>query len=242
MARGTIPSLQEALAYSVNRKNDVEGVRQSLYDFLLYPTAGQTQLTFFANPLGQGGSSSPGLTTANAKTLADTNMESAGQLPAPKMFLIESIEVQFEAGSVSTAATYTPQVVHSAAAAPAATNNASVAGGAANDIDAIRRSGWLNLFVGSKTYLNEAPIGRFPPKTRLEANGSVSTNSATTQAIEFAVAKWGGRPYYVEPAILLPSTQNFSVTLNWPVAVATPSGFNGRIGVILDGYLYRNSQ
>jgi hypothetical protein len=51
-----------------------------------------------------------------------------------------------------------------------------------------------------------------------------------------------GRPYYVEPSIFLISTQNFSVTINFPVAVATPSGFNGRVGIILDGYLYRNSQ
>ncbi len=242
MARGTIPSLTEALNYSVNRKNDVEGVRQSLYDFLLYPTAGQTQLTFFANPIGQPGSSSPGLTTASAKTLADTNMEAAGQLPAPKMFLLESIEIVFQPGSVSTAATFTPQVAHYAAAAPAATDSATKTGGAINDISAVYGAGYGNLFIGSKTYLTEAPIGRFPPKTRLEMDAAIASNNATTQTIEMATIKAGGRPYYVEPAILLPSTQNFNFTLNWPVAVATPSGFNGRIGAIFDGYLYRNSQ
>ena len=35
---------------------------------------------------------------------------------------------------------------------------------------------------------------------------------------------------------------NFDVTLRWPALVATPSGFNGRVGIILDGYLMRASQ
>jgi hypothetical protein len=35
---------------------------------------------------------------------------------------------------------------------------------------------------------------------------------------------------------------NFEVLIRYPAAVATPSGFNGRIGVILDGYFMRASQ
>jgi hypothetical protein len=38
------------------------------------------------------------------------------------------------------------------------------------------------------------------------------------------------------------ATQNFNITQNWPAALATPSGFNGRVGIKLDGLLYRNSQ
>jgi hypothetical protein len=41
---------------------------------------------------------------------------------------------------------------------------------------------------------------------------------------------------------MLAPTQNFNVTLNFPTAVATPSGQNARIGVVLDGLLYRLSQ
>ena len=46
----------------------------------------------------------------------------------------------------------------------------------------------------------------------------------------------------MEPPVSLFSGQNFTVSLNWPAVVATPSGFNARLGVILDGYQFRNSQ
>jgi hypothetical protein len=36
--------------------------------------------------------------------------------------------------------------------------------------------------------------------------------------------------------------QNFAVNLLWPGVVATPSGFNGRVIVRLDGYFARSTQ
>ena len=69
-------------------------------------------------PLGQGLSASPG--NANAvKALADTNMQMAGALPAPQGFWIQSIEVDVQPGSSTTANTYAIQTVASSAAAPA---------------------------------------------------------------------------------------------------------------------------
>lgn len=234
------PSLQQALQYSVNRPGSAEGVRQTLYDFQLYPTAGATSLTFFQLPQGQGVSTSQG-NAANPKGLSDTNMEAAGQLPSPKMFLATSIEVVFFPGSVNTALTYTPQVANSFIAVPTAAQ-APIALGALNDINAVLQGGYLNFFIGSKSYLTEAQLCRFPPKTCLAADLAVASNSATTGTIGAALGKATGRPYYLDPAVLLPPNQNFNVTVNFPAVVATPSGFNGRIGVILDGYLYRNSQ
>jgi hypothetical protein len=51
-----------------------------------------------------------------------------------------------------------------------------------------------------------------------------------------------GRPYYIDPTIALQPAVNFEVLLRFPAAVATPSGFNARVGVILDGYFMRASQ
>jgi hypothetical protein len=232
-----IPSLAELSRFDVNRAGQVEGIRQSLYDYAVYATAGTTQISFFQTPQGQGATSSSGAVAGSPKTLADTNMTMAGSLPAPQNFLLESIEVAFEPGSVNTAATFTLQNLIAFNAAAAAT-----VGGAINDVNAIRQTGYLNLFIGSKSYLTEAPIGRFPPKAGLQLSAAVASNSATVGELMAASARFGGRPYAVQPPIRLIATQNFSVTLNWPAAVATPSGFNGRIGVILDGYLYRNSQ
>lgn len=237
MARSTgIPSLAQLRQFAVNRQG-AEGIRQSLYDYLLYPTAGQAQFSFFQLPQGQGLATALGAVVGSVKTINDTNMDSAGMLPAGKSFLITSVEVPFYAGTVSTANTYTlaiPSVFAVAAAAAVA--------GQVNDVASFYQSGSVKLFIGSKTYLEEAPIGRFPPKTQLSLDAAVSSNSATVGEVALVSAKISGRPYMVEPPIYLENNQNFSVQLNFPAAVATPSGFNARVGIILDGYLYRNSQ
>lgn len=218
--RGTIPNLQELQAYAVNRKGQFEGVRQSLYDFQTYAAAGQTSLSFFQVPVGQSG-----------KTVADTNIEVAGSLPQPKHFLVESIEVYLFPGvDIGTEVTTIAEVEFS------------------NDVYSVAKSGSLNFFIGSKTYLEEAPIGRFPPKTKLEVEAAHSifkteaTASDSEEQVSTDYAAFCGRPYYVNPAVLLIPTQNFKVTLNWPAAVALPSAADARIGVVLDGVLYRQSQ
>jgi hypothetical protein len=231
-----IPSLQDLQGFKVNRAG-IEGIRQSLFDFLLYPTAGQAQFNFFATPQGQGITSAVGAVAGVNKTIQDTNMTTAGMLPAGQSFLVTSIEVPFFAGSVATANTYTLASPVVGAAVAAAALEAQLA-----DINSFYQSGSLKLFIGSKTYLEEAPLLRFPPKTQLTFDGAIATNSATTFSLGFVSGKISGRPYMVEPPVLLENNQNFNVSLNFPAAVATPSGFNARVGVILDGYLYRNSQ
>lgn len=224
-------------AYKVNRPGQAEVVRNRLYDFLLYPTAGQAQFSFFQQPIGQGNTSAIGGVVGTSKTYADTNMEISGALARPKSYLIESIEVIWEPGSVSTANTFT-QVNPIQFIAVAATTIFTQL----TDVNLLRIAGWLELFIGSKTYLWEAPLGTFPPKVRLELDAAIASNSATTSTVGAFAAKWGGRPYYMDPMIVLESLQNFAVYVKFPAAVATPSGFNGRLGVVFDGVLYRLSQ
>jgi hypothetical protein len=223
-SRGTIPNLAELQSYAVNRKGQYEGIRQTLYDFQTYAAAGQTSLSFFQVPLGQAG-----------KTVADTNIEVAGSLPQPKHFLVESIEVRFWPGVL-------PVVSQTGVLGTQAASNYT------NDVETVSQSGSLNFFIGSKTYLEEAPIGRFPPKTKVEAYFAVSqtVNQAAPadqeNQITMDLAYFCGRPYFINPATLLIPTQNFKVTLAWPAAVALPSLQDARIGVVLDGILYRQSQ
>lgn len=211
-----VPSLQQLQTYAVNVAGQVEGVGASLYDFQTYANAGTTtQYTFFQVPVGQGG-----------KTKADTNMEAAGSLPSPKNFLVQSIEVLFFPG-------VSPAVFGAQAAAQGI-----------NDTWVISKAGYLELFIGSKTYLTEAPIGRFPPKNGLagfSALADASTTGASGQS-RIAYATMAGKPYELFPWILLQPTQNFNVTLNFPTTAALPSGQDARIGVVLHGILYRNSQ
>ena len=103
-------SLATLRQYAVNVPGSSEVIRQRLYDFQLYPTAGQVQLAFFQLPIGQGIATGIGAPVGSAKTYADTNMEVSGALPRPKNYLVESIEIVLEPGSVNTASTYTPAV------------------------------------------------------------------------------------------------------------------------------------
>jgi len=230
-------NVQTLAAYRVNQPGTAEVIRQRLYDFQVYPTAGQAQFTFFALPIGQGITSAQGAVVGSAKTYADTNMELSGALPRPKNYLVESVEVIFEPGSVATANTYVPALPNQFLAASAAAVLSQI-----QDVNLLRQSGWLEFYIGSKTYLYEAPLGVFPAKVRMELDAAVSSNSATTAEVAAVSAKWGGRPYYMDPPITLESLQNFAVYIKFPGAVATPSGFNARLGIAFDGVLYRNSQ
>ena len=219
-----IPSFDSINRYAVNRGGEYEATRQTLYDFQTYAAAGSTQFTFFQQPVGQGG-----------KTLADTNLEVAGSLPAPKHLLVQSIEVYLFPG-------VNPVTVNNAADTVVDATNF------ANDVYALQQSGWLDFFIGSKSYLTEAPIGRFPPKTCLKTEFGFGVQIGQAAAADLVgqisgdYAVFSGRPYHISPWILLTPTQNFNVTLNFPTAVALPSGQDARVGVVLDGILYRLSQ
>lgn len=219
-SRNGVPTRAELSRYSVNRPG-WEAIKQSLYDYQAYAAAGQAQLTFFSLPVG-----------ANGRTLTDTNMTLAGQLPKNQEFLITSVEVFFSPT--------TPTV---AAAMPAAFGAGAVAV-LVNDSYIVGRSGNLNLTIGAKPYLQEAPLGRFPQKAYFHVDAALAdaTTAAANLQSRVAYGQWSGRPYLLDPApLLLPENQNFSVSLNWPEGVQAISN-PGRIGVILDGILYRRSQ
>jgi hypothetical protein len=236
----TFPSVDDFKNYLVAKGNEIETIKDALYDTMIYPTAGQAALAFFALPIGQGLSASPG--NANAvKHLADTNMQLAGQLQNPEWFYIQSIEVDVRPGSVNTANTFTPQTIASSAAAPAAATGI-VQIGAANDVDAIYGAGALRMVIGNKPYVEQAPLYKFPPKVRPEADAAVAGNSATTANFGLMRVKAGGRPYNLSPGNALSHGMAFGVTLVWPAVVATPSGFNAAVRVTLDGWRLRAVQ
>lgn len=213
-----VPSLNQLKAYQVNRPG-WEAVRQSLYDFTTYAAAGHSTLTFFSLPIGQGG-----------KTLSDTNMELAGQMAANTKFLVESVEIHF-LPTTPTVAAQMPGAAVAVLTIPQIVNDAYIA----------LRGGNLQFVVGSKPYLREGPLGRFPPKTHFTVEGAAATTVAATQ-LTAIFPYWTGRPYMLKPAaVMLEANQNFGVTLAWPEgaqAITNPA----RIGVVLDGFLYRRSQ
>jgi hypothetical protein len=231
------PAISYLRRFAVNRPGEPEVIRQRLYDHQLYPGNGTTEINFFQFPIGQGVATALGAAVGSNKTRADTNMTLAGQLSALLNFVIESIEVTFEPGTVSTANTFTPAVV-----GDFTTVAADAIYGPSNDADVFYKSGWLELAIGAKDYLIEAPLGSFPPKVQTVIDSSQATNSATLGAAVLQKVNKAGRPYFVEPAISLMSNQNFVVRLKWPAVVPLTTTFNARVGVILDGFTFRASQ
>lgn len=232
-----LPTAADFNARRVTNPNQSEIVRQRFYDYQLYATAGTTQLTFFSAPVGQGLTTALGGTAGTAKTLWDTNLELPNTLPSGKAFMIESIEVLFFPGSVATANTYT-------VASPALFNATAAAAVSAQlaDVNSFYQSGMLELNILSKNYLRETPMIAFPPKANFNLDAAYASNSATTALNGAVNMRAAGRPYYLEPTIALQPAVNFEVVIRYPAAVATPSGFNARVGVILDGYFMRASQ
>lgn len=231
-----LPSGADFNARRVTNPGQSEIYRQRFYDALLYPTAGQAQFTFFSQPVGQGVTSAQGAVVGTGKTLWDTNLELPNTLPSGKQFLIESIELIYLPGSSAAANTYTPANPSVFAAASAAANFAQ-----ANDLNTFYQSGLLSLNVLSKNYLREFTQA-FPPKASLDVSAGLASTSATAGQTVVGYAKAVGRPYYLSPEITLQPAVNFELTLTYPAAVATPSGFNARIIAILDGYWMRASQ
>lgn len=219
MDQNRIPNRQQLQQYSVNRPG-YEAITQTLFDSSAYAAAGQTQLQFFTIPQGQ-----------SSKTASDTNMTLAGQLAAGLEFLVQSIELLF----LPT----TPTV---AAQMPAAFGAQAIAQ-IVNDAYIFSRSGNLTFNILAKTYLQEAPLGRFPPKTYFDVSAAladVTTAGANLQS-RIAYGKSGGRPYILKAPILLISNQNFNVTLAWPEGVQAITN-PAKVFCILDGIMYRKSQ
>lgn len=216
--RGLTPfNLNQMKRYDVNRAGAVEALWAPLYDYQTYPAAGVNELIFYQVPQGQGG-----------KTQDDTNIEIAGSLPAPKEFLITSV-----------------QVVFYPAADPGRTDTIALGSVATNwnDVYALSQSGHLRLFIGSKEYVLDAPLGKFPPRWWIRGSDAVAVaqTAVTTDngsIIDYAV--FGGPIYEVVPYRLIP-TQNFSVTLRFANGVV-PITADSRIGVVMGGFLYRLSQ
>jgi hypothetical protein len=211
---GRMPlALSDLVFYNPNRPDSTEAIWQPFYDYQSYGTAGATSMTFFQVPNGQ-----------SSKTYADTNMELAGQFPAPTAFLCTAIMVAFFPGGN-----------------PSNVGTATAASTYWNDAVSIANSGYLELTIGSKPYLRDAPIGKFPPNFTVNGVAGVGVASGATTIIQTqtAFARGAGRYYEITP-FLIPQSQNFNIKLIWPTAQTV--NVTGRIGVIMDGFYYRQSQ
>src|SRR5262249_49163682 len=104
-------------------------------------------------------------------------------------------------------------------------------------------TGFLNFQIGSKSYMQEGPLMKFPASNDFEVSGALS-NASTAAASQFNAAIYGkavGPAYTISPNnLLLIPNQNFNVSLNWATLEAVVSA--ARIFVRLMGQLLRAAQ
>lgn len=210
----------------------VPGVKDSiwnpLYDYQTYANAGVLSMTFFSNPIGSGTTSAPG--ASGSKTQDDTNMVSSSQLAQGNEFYCTAVEFLFWPG------------IEPGRGAIALAN----VGLFADDVWTLLKSGTLTLTVQQRNYVQDSPLGKFPPANRMTVQSAVDvvadTNATAAPTVEEIVYATGvGMIYQIVPVYIV-SNQNFNVTVNWPAVVALPSATDGRVGVRLRGYLIRDAQ
>lgn len=197
------PTYQQSIREgSVNIAGKVECIWQPLYDYQTIPAAAQSSVLFFQTPIG-----------ASSKTLSDTNLELAGQIPKGQNFLVTGIQVEMLPNVAVDSATATQFC---------------------QDVYNFYKTGALVFRIGAKDFVRQGNLMKFAPVNRLA--GQVSTGLAAQQSNYMQAA---GREFAVAD-LMLESNQNFSVELqNLP---ATASTLTYRLGVTLSGFLYRNAQ
>lgn len=219
---------REMLTQHQSYLSSMDVIWDPLYDFASYTaTTGHTSLNFFATPQGQGTTSAPG--ASGNKTIADTNMDTSGQLGKGNQFYMTGLEILFFPG------------IDPGRAAVAAAD----VGEFVDDVYNVGKSGVLTVQVGSgRVYVQQGPLMLFPPSTRLAVQTALATaeaNTATSAFAEVNYATFSGEVYTIVP-LLLDANQTFTVQMTWPAAVTLNSAANARIGVRLRGYRIRNAQ
>lgn len=235
------PTIQDFAENAVGIKDKIELIWQPLYDWVLFPTAGAALIPFFQVPQGQGWSAQP-LAAAAVKTVADTNLTQPGLLPSPQCFWVDGIEVYFDPGAVATANLFAHAIptVYLGTAAAASTVNL-------NDCNMVLRSGTLSFTIMQKEYYRDGPLYRLPPRAFMEYHGnqSICGTNAQPGSLSTMGAHGNGSCVRFEPGYGIKETTNFGVTIGFtpPVVTTAPgSGFNGRLGVFLNGWLFRGAQ
>lgn len=226
-----INNLQAANQYAVNL-DSYEVITMSLYDSQAYVVAGQNVLTYFQQAAGSGTSAISG----NAKTFEDTNMTAAGMLPAMQAYVVTSIELDVQTGIGASGALFPAATLPSVLGAAAAAT-------AVNDAWKIRATGYLKFTIGSKDYIYEGPLMKFPASNDFEIDGAQSDSSTAGagQNVRTLYGKSVGPAYIISPNnLLLIPNQNFSGTLNWATLVTVTT--QARVFYRLMGQLLRAAQ
>jgi len=216
VASPSLDMMLDPAKFAVNVAGMMEAITQPLFSYQAYPAVGTAgSLTFFQQqPTG-------------TVTEEDTNMQLAGQLPAPQKFLIQGISVDYISGNA------------------VAKHGAQVANGNLNDYYAVMKRGLLKLQIGSKNYLTQTSMLQLPQRSHIGGVAAVADATTAAAALQTMIqAGWSEGEVFRPRPLLIEASQNFDVKIFYPGgAVAIPSAdAAARIGVTLWGTLYRPVQ
>lgn len=218
---------QQQLMEHQSYLSTIDVIWNPLYDFAAYPSAGTLQISFFSTPIGQGTTTAPGAT--GAKTEADTNMNSAGQLGKGNQFYTTGVEMLLFPSNVPGNGGI----------------DVTAVGSFTNTMYNVGKSGYATFKVGSdRIYLQQGPLVLFPPSTRMAGWAAVASEGDTSVATsvgEINYAAWSGEVFTLVP-VLLDANQVFTFDAKWPALVAAAGPAAHRLGVRLRGYQIRNAQ
>lgn len=206
------PQIASALkSYGVDVPNVTVAYPQAFYDYLTYPSTGVAgTLTYFQRVPG-----------ANGVTEAQTNMKAVGEFPKPTNYLLTNLEVVFFSG-----------------VSPGAAANAGKT--ALDDYNAVMNGqATIQLKVNEQEYFFDSPLSTCPAAFGVGSSAAITTYDQTAATTLLAANPWPlGAIRSVSPLLLL-SNYKFKVNVNFPVAIPTPSGVAGTLGVRMRGYFYR---
>lgn len=202
--------------------NNIQWKRFPLYDYIRYPAAGTTSLTFFSVPLG---GTDP--VSSSAKTFEQTNVQKSGQLGYP--FVIQQIRTDVrllpknrQPAGISALTDYVWDDI----------------GDAAEAINNLLSQGVLNFKIGQKAYYD---INK--PFMKCTAGFGVDITSEAGAAGTVHVQQPQSKPYAMTPPQYIGADQIITVSIDFanatsPALTALIASADPRleVGIILDGY------
>lgn len=220
----------------------LEPIHQPLYSCYLFDSAlvNSDALMF---QYAVGGSVATNISTATVATTLHTNLPAAGFLPTPKVFLVTGIRiipVELTSGLI------TP-IDDSAAASSAAVTWTGQDINGLEDLQRLIYGSYVRFFVGTKDYLI-APTWITPANTGIAGDAAVAMQAGSTPVNtgEFqrittfhSMGRYFGLDRY---PVLIPSQQNFFLSLNFPQNTRPTLGATRPVYGVLDGILGRETQ
>ncbi len=217
----------------------IEPIVQPLYSMAVINDAAMTaqrETFFFRYSVGQPISGPAGAAAAVASTIINTNMETAGFIASPKVFLTTGVRMVF---SNLTA------VLTDALEVGTAGGSEEAAASMVTDFLELTYGTYFRFFVGTKDYLT-VPTFMVPGNVGVGGLSAVSLSGIAAQGPDFSQVNafnTAGRYFGLgEHRILIPSQQNFFTSIVAPQAVPPTIASELAVFSILDGFFGREVQ